>query len=755
MAEREVKLKLTTVSDQAIQGLTQVRTALDSVTKTAEGVSSKLQSVFKFSLAGVSLAGIAGLSVQLNEIGSKALQARQSFELMAQSTGERAAQMMTDMKAASGGLIGTTDLAQKAAKALAQGLEGEDIIKIVDGARYAARLAGEDVVTAYENITDAIANEMPKALRRYGLVTKEEMSLLTRAMAAGVDDINLAAIALANMEIQKARFAGATDMAWEKVQRFHKEISALKTTLAVGFVEILADVSEAIKKLDYGKIGQHSTALMYAVAAARASKALSDLDKDPESSGYRKKIRMPETIPSVTALADAEAAKQEIVNKLKAAIAEKEDQKRFEQIARLNEQIEGLWARQTLSLEEQASRQAAVWREKGADRILVENWLVNELEHIRAEEYERHIERLNKIYDHEKKNILALAELHADESARSAKTGLDYQKKIVGILAGYGAMSPADELNKNFDIDRSVLEVEQERLRTLIAKKSQYTTEEDLDGQRAILKLAMELKNTEQEISNIEGIRLLRLKEFTGAFSEGFNVGSLLYLERDLASSFNRGVTVSRRTAQNMEQAFSDGFFNVFTGQINSLDDVWKNFCNSMVRVWSDTMAQMVMAQFKGQMSEDGGGFGFGSILGMFGKLLGLKLPGGGGERYMTGEMQGLEDERDAYYAAQEMHTGGVAGYYGGRMRYAPAAAFAGAPRFHFGSDEVPAVLQKGETVIPKGQGAGGGNFVMIQALDAPSLEALMKRNPAAIIGPINQMMKDGKLRNWKGFLGN
>jgi len=53
-------------------------------------------------------------------------------------------------------------------------------------------------------------------------------------------------------------------------------------------------------------------------------------------------------------------------------------------------------------------------------------------------------------------------------------------------------------------------------------------------------------------------------------------------------------------------------------------------------------------------------------------------------------------------------HSGGVVGR-GGRSRGVPSSVFAGAPRMHNGGvaglrpDEVPAILQRGETVLPKG----------------------------------------------------
>ena len=58
--------------------------------------------------------------------------------------------------------------------------------------------------------------------------------------------------------------------------------------------------------------------------------------------------------------------------------------------------------------------------------------------------------------------------------------------------------------------------------------------------------------------------------------------------------------------------------------------------------------------------------------------------------------------------AAGVAHGGGIVGSISGR-RNVSSALFAGAPRLHNGlaSDEFPTILQRGETVIPRGGGVG------------------------------------------------
>lgn len=90
------------------------------------------------------------------------------------------------------------------------------------------------------------------------------------------------------------------------------------------------------------------------------------------------------------------------------------------------------------------------------------------------------------------------------------------------------------------------------------------------------------------------------------------------------------------------------------------------------------------------------------------------------------------------------MHNGGVVGGAGGWSQSLPAAAFAGAPRFHSGGlpglarDEVPAILQKGEEVLAKndprnimnGGGVQGGStaapqpFTIVNTFDPEEVVA-------------------------------
>ncbi|HEY2825252.1 MAG TPA: hypothetical protein VGI83_06880 [Gemmatimonadales bacterium] len=86
---------------------------------------------------------------------------------------------------------------------------------------------------------------------------------------------------------------------------------------------------------------------------------------------------------------------------------------------------------------------------------------------------------------------------------------------------------------------------------------------------------------------------------------------------------------------------------------------------------------------------------------------------------------------------AEVHHAGGIVGS-GGPSRHVPAFAFQGAPRFHSGlaADEFPAILQKGEQVIPKGGGGSTMHVVTnfnVTAVDDRGVAGFFRDNGAAL----------------------
>jgi hypothetical protein len=125
---------------------------------------------------------------------------------------------------------------------------------------------------------------------------------------------------------------------------------------------------------------------------------------------------------------------------------------------------------------------------------------------------------------------------------------------------------------------------------------------------------------------------------------------------------------------------------------------------------WRDRLIDSVFAPIENALanlfSGGGGGGGiWGSIIGAFTGGLG----GGGSAAASSASM----------LAGGIYHKGGIAGS-PSSSRLLPAAVWAGAARYHTGGiaglrpDEVPAVLQRGERVLPRGADPGGAVTVYV-----------------------------------------
>lgn len=169
-----------------------------------------------------------------------------------------------------------------------------------------------------------------------------------------------------------------------------------------------------------------------------------------------------------------------------------------------------------------------------------------------------------------------------------------------------------------------------------------------------------------------------------------------------------------------------EGIGNAFESAIRGTESLGDAMLDLLQDLGAVIAKAMIMRALFG--GGEGGGF-FGSGGGFFG-MLGLKF-----------------------------HSGGTVGA-GGTPTLVSPSVFANAPRMHGGgiaglrSDEVPAILQRGEVVQPKnaragGAAAGGDNYqITIQAIDASSFVKMLQNNKGTIESLIvNGLQRGGSLR--------
>jgi hypothetical protein len=142
---------------------------------------------------------------------------------------------------------------------------------------------------------------------------------------------------------------------------------------------------------------------------------------------------------------------------------------------------------------------------------------------------------------------------------------------------------------------------------------------------------------------------------------------------------------IAKETAENMSGHFENAFFNVMTRRYENLGELGKSILDSLAQSAAATLAKK------------------------------------GGEA-----LGGLIETGMAKFASQA-HDGGTIGKTPMPIRAVDPGVFKGAQRLHSGlrADEYPAILQRGETVTPKGKNTGGVNMTFnIQTPDVRSFKA-------------------------------
>lgn len=201
------------------------------------------------------------------------------------------------------------------------------------------------------------------------------------------------------------------------------------------------------------------------------------------------------------------------------------------------------------------------------------------------------------------------------------------------------------------------------------------------------------------------------LNAATGSMEQGFARGWQDWIN-NAKSAFDHGKELAGTVANSMQQSFSSAFFDAFKGELKSFQDYWSSFCDSIMKAFSNILAEMlakwIATQAAMQIKQMAGGLNL--LTGVLGAATAAPVSS---PAPTTGSVGfGYAPFTSAF------HTGGVVGIDTVRLRYVPPLAMAFAPRLHQGlaPDEYPAILQRGEGVFTAGQmkelgkGMGGNN---------------------------------------------
>ncbi len=153
--------KFTVDLDKAKKGIGEIKKGVDSMSESLGVVK------WGILLAGASraISMFEHLGVQMAIPGAKALQVEASFATLAKSMGINGDKLISDISEASGVFVDKTDQMIKAQRLFIEGLKPEEIVKLTESARIAAKIMGKDVTEAFDLIGESVITLRTRGLK--------------------------------------------------------------------------------------------------------------------------------------------------------------------------------------------------------------------------------------------------------------------------------------------------------------------------------------------------------------------------------------------------------------------------------------------------------------------------------------------------------------------------------------------------------------------------------------------------------------
>lgn len=636
------------------------------------------------------------------DLGASALKAEAAYAAMTESVGANSEKIIRDSQRATRGLIDDSDMMQRAVFAMTQDIDPEQIPQLFAAAAVAAKKTGKDIGEVSETIIDAVGTDMPRGLKRLGMITKDQMAILNKAFALGITDIKLLDMLIANTAVDAARLSGSAADAADNLKRFDVEVKQLKETIGK---EALLTFQKFFGLMQGGA----GTFLLLAGAATRANLELlkyrANSEKDPTlkrelqkevtaleartdwmattagelltrgeenitgekrktlagrktqpatgfggSDSYFGKFSKETLIKRAEALQDAETEKalRELQKKEEVKLAaeriklqqdanqaiaegrlktsvdmmQKDGAIDSEMLAaeiagkRRNNELYKKDALATIAAEAEARASADKYFPKdyfieskqqelaitlSIKRSEVENLeilqrkiAILERANFEQAQMDMAVETENKM---RKDTITGLNRIFGLERQRR-DAEIDHQRRMVDYRARYGDAGPRDVVMADFKSQIDRLESEKRQIEDEIRetdKRMKPGTEGYEEWVSEKLGKRGQINNINAEIQAMLEERAQALREFDGSMFEGMVSGFKNY-RAQIGSEFQIWEQFAIQSAQNMERAVSDYFFDAITGKFESFGDFMTKLGQAWGRSLSDAMAKEVTA---------------------------------------------------------------------------------------------------------------------------------------------------------------
>lgn len=647
MPDTDVKLRITGDPSGAVAAQEKYVAALKKMQSETSSVAGTIKAGWVNVSAGVYLVEQAWSKLQgvmqMVDLGVKVKQTEEAFAYATHSMSVNADRLIADLKRVTNSTVDDSDMMQKAMKAMTNNIKPDDIVRIAEVARLSARRMGLDVGQAYESIIDAVEIMKTRTLKAYGLITADQAKLMESAKAAGME-VDAMKIIMLNYAEQAEKMGPIVENQAERFQQFKVRLQDNYEWFAklVAKMWDFVEVSARIADQDREKYSRPYRS--QSDAAARAMGLTSGGATSRTATTVEDYASLYSDPYAAKAGKSAKSELQEYLDLLKKA---------------------------------SASRSSA---DKTAKQSDAERQAAKDIEDMRRE-IEKQEEARRSLIQQIDDSIVSLS-AEANTFGMSARQAALYQLAIKGATTEQYDM--ADSILKQIE--------EQEKLKTVLDGM-----ESEFDQVSKKIMLASELYQK----------GLITIEQYTK------------YTDV-LAESMKETKDKGKESFSELQQAI-EGWGRDSADAIVDFCLTGKNSFKDMVDSIVKDLARMVVQQnITGPMANTVSGW-LGGSKGMFGGGSGggfnwgsLASGASTAWNWLSGSDTGsswgsLTDSASTIWdwATSFFHEGGVVGQSSVPMRSMSAALFTNAPRLHDGlmSDEYPAILQEGETVLPAGTG--------------------------------------------------
>lgn len=640
--------------------------------------------------------------------------------------------MVNSVRETARGLVSMADAADMAARGLNLSLDPEQILRFTAVAETLTDVIGGDVPTAYHRMIEAAATGRTLTLQQMGIIVSlsDAHEEYARKLGTTADKLTeaqkqqsaLNAI-LVTAEHNMAALGPTVDTAKDKMDRLMIVVEDLELQMGVGLLRAAAGMTATL----YGMAG---AALV--VAGALAGVAVEVDRLTGKESGFFAGLRgawelfrelrqnklqteeqwvrdllgeeappeppplPPEEIEALfkkpvdykTLRDDLFGAAQDLFGKatdnLAAMMASVEDLTAAQGRRRGKTSAERLPAdpdaalkkeqdmlRARAALQRQLTEWTAAEQEKrlllieeeaaAARKMAAKAWDVNDPEGEAA--YQEALVEIHRAATDQKRQITA------DFHRFQREAEIESQIASLDLAEAEGA-ARRETLDERIRLTRELLAIQANYLAQL--DKTQDTTAWYQQA-RAIEQTRKELAELIQDRALVDPLTAMR-RAMRDVHNDWSDTGKQMY-------------NMARDTAQAMNAAFSDFFFDAMRGELTSLGDYVDAFLRSVQRSIANTLGQQMSAGITSGITS-----------------LARRFIGGDATAAVAPDSAAAVTGMSGYGGYPEMHGGGWVGVdTPSRYRIVPHSIFADAPRYHRGlaPDEKAAILQDGELVIP------------------------------------------------------